>query len=180
MLGYEKGIIWGNDNYRTNGAIVAEGWNRTEEHPLWHGEIDAINQCNLEDPKPDWYKLVMYSTAEPCPMCMGALAWAGVGGVVFGTSIEFLKRSTLLVGVDGRVAAVWGEVKVRGHALQVLDAASRDELQQAIADYRAGLVPLVVPITLVRHHVRHLDVRYLAGQVYLDPHPKELMLRNHV
>jgi uncharacterized protein YbgA (DUF1722 family)/uncharacterized protein YbbK (DUF523 family) len=67
-----------------------------------------------------------------------------------------------------------------GYLRDRLDAASRDELQQAIADYRAGLVPLVVPITLLRHHVRHLDVRYLAGQVYLDPHPKELMLRNHV
>jgi uncharacterized protein YbgA (DUF1722 family) len=41
-------------------------------------------------------------------------------------------------------------------------------------------VPLVVPITLMRHHVRRLQVGYLAGQVYLEPHPKELMLRNHV
>ncbi len=67
-----------------------------------------------------------------------------------------------------------------GYVRDRLDAASREELQQAIADYRAGLVPLIVPITLFRHHVRHLDVRYLAEQVYLDPHPKELMLRNHV
>ena len=58
--------------------------------------------------------------------------------------------------------------------------ASRAELQAAIEDYRLGLVPLVVPVTLLRHHVRVHDVAYLAGQVYLDPHPKELMLRNHV
>ena len=44
----------------------------------------------------------------------------------------------------------------------------------------AGLVPLVVPITLIAHHVRHLGIEYLAGQTYLEPHPKELMLRNHV
>ena len=44
----------------------------------------------------------------------------------------------------------------------------------------SGLVPLVVPITLLRHYVRLHDVAYLAGQVYLAPHPKELMLRNHV
>ena len=67
-----------------------------------------------------------------------------------------------------------------GYVHDGLDAASRDELRQAIADYRGGLVPLIVPITLIRHHVRRLDMRYLAGQVYLDPHPKELMLRNHV
>ena len=54
------------------------------------------------------------------------------------------------------------------------------ELEPAIADYRRGLVPLVVPMTLLRHHVRMLDATYLAGQTYLQPHPKELMLRNHV
>ncbi|HEU4403492.1 MAG TPA: DUF1722 domain-containing protein [Candidatus Polarisedimenticolia bacterium] len=42
-----------------------------------------------------------------------------------------------------------------------------------------GLVPLVVPLTLVAHYV-HLFVTYLQGQVYLNPHPKELALRNHV
>lgn len=67
-----------------------------------------------------------------------------------------------------------------GYFKTTLDEASRAELQAAIEDYRAGLVPLVVPITLFRHHVRHHGVPYLAGQVYLDPHPKELMLRNHV
>lgn len=56
----------------------------------------------------------------------------------------------------------------------------RAELAEIIADYRAGLVPLVVPLTLIRHHVRRFGVAYLADQTYLNPHPKELMLRNHV
>jgi len=67
-----------------------------------------------------------------------------------------------------------------GYFKKSLDATSRAELQTAIEDYRRGLVPLVVPVTLFRHHVRVHDVAYLAGQVYLAPHPKELMLRNHV
>ena len=61
-----------------------------------------------------------------------------------------------------------------------LDEASRRELQGAIEDYHRELVPLIVPITLVRHHVRTLGIAYLADQLYLEPHPKELMLRNHV
>lgn len=61
-----------------------------------------------------------------------------------------------------------------------IDDPSRDELLACIEDYRTRLVPLIVPITLIRHHVRHLGVEYLAGQVYLDPHPRELALRNHV
>ena len=56
----------------------------------------------------------------------------------------------------------------------------RAELGEIIADYRAGLIPLVVPLTLIRHHVRRFGVAYLAEQTYLNPHPKELMLRNHV
>jgi uncharacterized protein YbgA (DUF1722 family) len=61
-----------------------------------------------------------------------------------------------------------------------LDANSRRELLGHIEDYRQGLVPLVVPLTLVAHYVRLLDVPYLREQVYLTPHPKELSLRNHV
>jgi uncharacterized protein YbgA (DUF1722 family) len=53
-------------------------------------------------------------------------------------------------------------------------------LAEAIDDYRRELVPLVVPVTLLSHYVRLLDVEYLAGQTYLEPHPKELLLRNHV
>ncbi len=69
---------------------------------------------------------------------------------------------------------------ISGYFKKLLDDDSRRELAAVIEDYRAGLLPLIVPITLVRHHVRRFGVAYLAGQVYLDPHPKELMLRNHV
>ncbi len=67
-----------------------------------------------------------------------------------------------------------------GYFRDVLDPDARREVNATIEDYRAGLVPLVVPITLIRHYVRLRDVTYLAGQRYLEPHPRELMLRNHV
>jgi uncharacterized protein YbgA (DUF1722 family)/uncharacterized protein YbbK (DUF523 family) len=67
-----------------------------------------------------------------------------------------------------------------GHFKKLLDPGPRRELAEVIEDYHRGLLPLIVPVTLIRHHVRSLDVAYLAGQVYLEPHPKELMLRNHV
>jgi uncharacterized protein YbgA (DUF1722 family)/uncharacterized protein YbbK (DUF523 family) len=69
---------------------------------------------------------------------------------------------------------------IAGYFKDVLEPAGRAELAATIEDYRQGLVPLVVPITLIRHHVRRFAVEYLAGQTYLEPHPKELMLRNHV
>ncbi len=67
-----------------------------------------------------------------------------------------------------------------GYFREALAEGDRKELEGIIADYGKGLVPLVVPLTLVRHHVRRHGVAYLAGQVYLDPDPKELCLRNHV
>ena len=67
-----------------------------------------------------------------------------------------------------------------GHFKTLLDDESRRELCDTIDEYRRGMVPLVVPLTLIRHHVRRHKVAYLAGQVYLEAHPRELMLRNHV
>jgi uncharacterized protein YbgA (DUF1722 family)/uncharacterized protein YbbK (DUF523 family) len=67
-----------------------------------------------------------------------------------------------------------------GHFKRRLDDRGRQELLAAIEEYRRGLVPLAAPLALVRHHVRTLDVTALAGQTYLEPHPLELMGRNHV
>ena len=64
-----------------------------------------------------------------------------------------------------------------GYFKRTLDRDSRAELVAIIEAYRQGRQPLVAPVTLFRHHVRRLDVQYLAGQVYLDPHPAELLLR---
>lgn len=67
-----------------------------------------------------------------------------------------------------------------GYFRRAASESERRELAAIIDDYRAGLIPLIVPIALFRHHVRRHDVTYLQGQTYLEPHPKELMLRNHV
>lgn len=67
-----------------------------------------------------------------------------------------------------------------GYFKQQLSPDEKRELLEVVEQYHRRLVPLVVPLTLVRHYVRKYDVGYLARQVYLSPHPVELMLRNHV
>ncbi len=67
-----------------------------------------------------------------------------------------------------------------GHLKKVLDATDKQEMLTLIDRYRQGLVPLVVPLTLLGHHIRRHDIAYLREQVFLSPHPVELMLRNHV
>lgn len=69
---------------------------------------------------------------------------------------------------------------ILGHFKKLLSSEDRREILALIEDFRRGHVPLVVPVTLARHHVRRHNVEYLMHQSYLDPHPKELMLRNHV
>jgi uncharacterized protein YbgA (DUF1722 family)/uncharacterized protein YbbK (DUF523 family) len=82
------------------------------------------------------------------------------------------------IATPGRHANVMHHMA--GYFKDRLDGESKRELLGAIAEYHQSQVPLVVPMTLLRHHVRVHAVAYLAGQLYLDPHPGELGLRNHV
>ena len=67
-----------------------------------------------------------------------------------------------------------------GYFSKQLTAPERQELVQLIGDFRRQIIPLIVPITLMRHYTKKYQVEYLQGQLYLEPSPKELMLRNHV
>ena len=69
---------------------------------------------------------------------------------------------------------------IAGFFKRHLSTAEKQELGALIADFAHGLAPLVAPITLIRHYVAKFGVDYVADQIYLSPHPKELMLRNHV
>lgn len=69
---------------------------------------------------------------------------------------------------------------IAGYFKKTLSADERAELKEVIDHYHDGYVPLVVPIVLLQHYVRKYDEPYLKRQYYLNPHPVELMLRNHV
>lgn len=67
---------------------------------------------------------------------------------------------------------------VQGYLKERIDAEDKQELNEVIETYRLGRVPLVVPITLLNHHLRRHPNEYMQRQYYLNPHPPELMLRN--
>jgi uncharacterized protein YbgA (DUF1722 family)/uncharacterized protein YbbK (DUF523 family) len=69
---------------------------------------------------------------------------------------------------------------VQGYFKKLMDSSDKQELTALIQDYRQGLVPLIVPMTLVKHYVNKYEIEYIKDQIYLNPHPRELMLRNHV
>lgn len=67
-----------------------------------------------------------------------------------------------------------------GYFKKHLSPDEKQELLEVIEKYRLGYVPLIVPITLLNHFVRKYEQSYLKDQIYLNPHPLELQLRNHV
>jgi uncharacterized protein YbgA (DUF1722 family)/uncharacterized protein YbbK (DUF523 family) len=69
---------------------------------------------------------------------------------------------------------------IAGYFKKELSADEKHELLEVIDRYHRGLIPLVVPVTLLNHYVRKYDKPYLMDQYFLNPHPAELMLRNHV
>lgn len=69
---------------------------------------------------------------------------------------------------------------IMGYFKRQLNSDEKVELLEIIDSYHTGLVPLVVPLTLLKHYVRKFNQEYLSKQTYLSPHPLELMLRNHV
>ncbi len=67
-----------------------------------------------------------------------------------------------------------------GYLKSFLDSADRQEIQHLIHQYHQGTVPLVVPLTLLKHHLRKHPDPYLAQQAYLQPHPEDLALLNAI
>jgi uncharacterized protein YbgA (DUF1722 family)/uncharacterized protein YbbK (DUF523 family) len=67
-----------------------------------------------------------------------------------------------------------------GYLKPYLDAEDKAEMLTVIEEYRDGIVPLIVPITLLKHHFRRHPQEYIDRQVYLTPHPHEMMLRNMI
>ena len=69
---------------------------------------------------------------------------------------------------------------IMGYFKKDLSADEKSELLEVTQQYKRGLIPLIVPVTLLAHYVRKYNQAYLKEQTYLNPHPMELMLRNHV
>lgn len=74
------------------GEVVAEGVNRTTENPTWHGKMDAIHNYSKLGTNKKWRHMYLYTTAGPCRMCQGAIIWAEISVVIYGTSIARLEQ----------------------------------------------------------------------------------------
>jgi uncharacterized protein YbgA (DUF1722 family)/uncharacterized protein YbbK (DUF523 family) len=105
----------------------------------------------------------------------GTLPWEELTATYGALLMEGLKR----LSTPGKHANVLHHLM--GFLKNHLSKEDKEELLGLIGDYQQGLVPLIVPMTLIQHYVRRYPVpEWVHQQVYLNPYPKELMLRNHV
>ena len=97
---------------------------------------------------------------------------------LYGSYIETLMNGLKLLATVKKNADVL--MHIMGYFKKGLSGDEKKELFEVIERYRAGQIPLVVPVTLLNHYARKYRPEYLQGQYYLAPQPYELMLRNHV
>ena len=91
---YKTGGAFGAVIVAKDGTVLSDGINHVvaENDPTWHGEMHAIRQaCNLLK-KPKLEGCILYTSSEPCPMCLATAYWAGVDGVIYGATVEDSKK----------------------------------------------------------------------------------------
>ena len=126
------------------------------------------------------HKLLLMAHSPEMARQLGKLVAAAGSRPAAGLFAEYEK---LLLAALKQKATVRKNVNVLQHMLgyfkKQLDDFEKKELLASIETYRQNLVPLIVPLTLLKHYIYKFQEPYLSDQYYLDPHPLELKLRNH-
>jgi guanine deaminase len=91
-----------------DGAVIARGRNlgKTNDDPTAHGEMVAIRRCLADHGSASLRGATLYTSGEPCVMCMGAIVWCGVGRLVFAASVPQIgSRMNQIMITSAEVAA---------------------------------------------------------------------------
>jgi len=105
-----------------DGKVLAKGRNlgKTNNDPTAHGEMVAIRRFVAQRPATEFKGTTLYTSGEPCPMCMSAIVWCGIGRVVFAASIEELATKIgqiMLISKTVAEAAPFANVAITGGVL---------------------------------------------------------------
>jgi uncharacterized protein YbgA (DUF1722 family)/uncharacterized protein YbbK (DUF523 family) len=152
--------------------FVFKRWRELLEQPKTRGRLVAFHTR---------HKLLVFSHSPKHYQVMGRLV-AGAKGTSLkavyetyeGLLMEALRLKTTVKKNANVLQHMMGYFKTQ------LSSDEKQELLEIIDQYRKQYLPLIVPMTLMNHYVRKYDQAYLKEQYYLNPHPVELQLRNHV
>ncbi len=158
------------ENFVTRALTVAH-WRALEHAGMTRQRLIAFHSC---------YKFLL--------LAHGATAYKAAGRLLSDLSGDLAEKAAayfeLLMAALAKPATRRGHANVlqhlQGYVSDALDAPTRAELGASITSYRRGEVPLIVPMTLLRHLLRRFPDAYATAQVYLDPHPPALGLRNEI
>ena len=93
---------------------------------------------------------------------------------------DFGHIAGLVTSIGSLIGVILVAIKNRRDHQRTVRRDELETLREIIDLYHEGLMPLIVPVTLMNHYVRKYDQPYLKGQWYLNPHPIDLQLRNQV
>ena len=105
-----------------DGKVIARGRNlgRTNRDPTAHGEMVAIRRCLAEHGSKALRGSTLYTTGEPCVMCMGAILWCGIGRLVYAASVDQLAtriNQIMVSTADIRAKALFAPISITGGVL---------------------------------------------------------------
>lgn len=145
----------------------------------WREVADAPTAANLISFHTT-HKLLLMAHSEKHTREMGRLM-AQAGSLELDTFIE--RYQELLMAAMSLKPTTKKHVNVLQHMMgffkKLISADEKQELLSVIEQFRNNIVPLIVPVTLINHYIRKYQEPYLMQQLYLNPHPLELKLRNH-
>jgi len=151
--------------------FVYRRWQRLIQEGLTPGKLVAFHQA---------HKLLILSHSAKHLTLLGRIVAQAdeAAGSAQGQYITLLMEALRLTATPKKHANCL--MHMLGYFKKRLEPDEKQEVLELIDRYRIGQIPLVAPLVLLSHYVRKFAEPYLAGQVYLHPHPQELMLRNHV
>jgi guanine deaminase len=100
-----------------DGAVIAHGHNlgKTNDDPTAHGEMVAIRRCLADHGSASLRGATLYTSGEPCVMCMGAIVWCGIGRLVFAASVPqigSLTNQIMIASAEVAARAKWNPIKI--------------------------------------------------------------------
>jgi tRNA(adenine34) deaminase len=102
-----------------DGALIAHGHNlgKTNDDPTAHGEMVAIRRCLADHGSASLRGATLYTSGEPCVMCMGAIVWCGIGRLVFAASVPqigSLTHQIMIASTEVAARAKWNPIRITG------------------------------------------------------------------
>ena len=105
-----------------NGEVIARGQNlsKTNDDPTAHGEIVAIRRCLADHGSTALRGATLYTSGEPCAMCMGAIVFCGLGRLVFAASVPQIAtvgNQIMITSAEIAARSKWNPIKITGGVL---------------------------------------------------------------